>query len=131
MRRRVHVLNGRYIPSDLQQSQCLDQHWFTCVHVYCCVDVVRAYKGLLKEKEALEASLKALSVQQPEGEKRDGDEFQGDEGADQEGELDKDREGESGQSHAKQVSDKVCTTMNVRWRERMWLKHTARPHKVH
>lgn len=27
-------------------------------------DVVRAYKGLLKEKEALEASLKALSFQQ-------------------------------------------------------------------
>ena len=31
-----------------------------------CVDVVRAYKGLLKEKEALEASLKALSIQQLE-----------------------------------------------------------------
>ena len=33
-----------------------------------CTDVVRAYKGLLKEKEALEASLKALSVQQLEEE---------------------------------------------------------------
>ena len=31
-----------------------------------CSDVVRAYKGLLKEKEALEASLKALSIQQLE-----------------------------------------------------------------
>lgn len=28
----------------------------------CYIDVVRAYKGIMKEKEALEASLKALSV---------------------------------------------------------------------
>ncbi len=33
------------------------------VSVYC-VDVVRAYKGVLKEKEALEATVKALSVAQ-------------------------------------------------------------------
>lgn len=33
----------------------------------CChVDVVRAYRGALKEKEALEQTLKALSVQQEE-----------------------------------------------------------------
>lgn len=29
-----------------------------------CADVVRAYKGVLKEKEALEATVKALSVAQ-------------------------------------------------------------------
>ena len=81
--------------------------------VHYCVDVVRAYKGLLKEKEALEASLKALSVQQPEGENRDSDEIQGDEGANQEGEVDKDRERKSGQPHAKQVSDEVCTTIRT------------------
>ena len=80
--------------------------------MHYCLDVVRAYKGLLKEKEALEASLKVLSVQQPEGEKRDGDEIQGDEGIEQQKEVDKDRE-ESGQPHAKQVADEVCTTMNL------------------
>lgn len=36
-----------------------------------CADVVRAYKGLLKEKEALEASLKALSIQQLEDEAKE------------------------------------------------------------
>ena len=29
-----------------------------------CIDVVRAYKGVLKEKEALEATVKVLSVAQ-------------------------------------------------------------------
>ena len=42
------------------------------LHVH--VDVVRAYKGLLKEKEALEASLKALSVQQLVEELKDSEE---------------------------------------------------------
>ena len=31
------------------------------------IDVVRAYKGLMKEKEALESSLKALSGPSPHG----------------------------------------------------------------
>ena len=31
---------------------------------YSCSDVVRAYRGVLKEKEALEASIQALSVGQ-------------------------------------------------------------------
>lgn len=38
---------------------------------------MRAYKGLLKEKEALEASLKALSIQQLEDEPQE-DKDQGD-----------------------------------------------------
>ena len=31
------------------------------MYMYNYIDVVRAYKGVIKEKEALEASLKALS----------------------------------------------------------------------
>ena len=32
-----------------------------CWHSYLIVDVVQAYKGVVKEKEALEASIKALT----------------------------------------------------------------------
>ncbi len=35
-----------------------------CGHHYSCADVVRAYKGVLTEKDALEATVKALSISQ-------------------------------------------------------------------
>ena len=58
--------------------------YFFCVCV--CADVVRAYKGVLKEKEALETTLKALSVQQEEeGEGEEGWRGEGEEG--REGEV--------------------------------------------
>ena len=39
----------------------------TMRNLYCTVDVVGAYKSLLKEKEALEASLKALGANASRG----------------------------------------------------------------
>ena len=69
--------------------------------------MVRAYKGLLKEKEALEATIKALSVQQSEGDKRDCDDVQEDGGTEQEGAAEeKGREEECEQTD---VSDKVLS----------------------
>lgn len=75
-----------------------------CFGICACIDVVRAYKGLLKEKEALEASLKALSIQQLEDEpQEDKDKADGKGGGGDEGVQDRIVE-ESGEKDSSPVS---------------------------
>ena len=68
---------------------------------------MRAYKGLLKEKEALEASLKALSIQQLQDEvkeEKDDDNRRG-------GEDEAIQEGTAGESGEKDLSQASCALL--------------------
>lgn len=99
---------------------------FPALHVFHTLnslisDVVRAYKGLLKEKEALEASIKALSIQQleddPDKSKEDSEGGEGERGGDEAA-----QEGEVKESGEKDSSLASCLLLRIRHRLKYYIR---------